>query len=136
MNSRNLFASILMACLLAVGSVGVAPVANAASVGQFFSSPGESAKNSLIEIRHRGHGTKIYLPRGPGSIYYDYPYYYSRGYYPTHIGGYIYYPSSSYNRSYSQKSGGQCAKWRRKCAANWGKRNADYDGCMDYHGCD
>jgi hypothetical protein len=30
-------------------------------------------------------------PIGPSYIYYDYPYYYSRGHYPTHIGGYVYY---------------------------------------------
>jgi hypothetical protein len=136
MNSRNLFASFLMACALAVCSVGLAPVANAVSAGQFVLSAGESARNSVIEIGHRGHGTQIHLPRGPGSIYHDYPYYYSRGYYPTHIGGYVYYPSSSYSRSYSPGSGGQCAKWHRKCVANWGNGNEDYYGCMDYHGCD
>ena len=34
MSSRNLFASILMACLLAVGFLGIAPVANDASAGK------------------------------------------------------------------------------------------------------
>ena len=37
--------------------------------------------------------------------YYDYPYYYSRGYYPTHIGGYIYYPYYLYDRSYYRGAG-------------------------------
>ena len=90
MNSRNLSASILTACLLAVG-LGVAPVANAASVGPSFLKPGESAGNHVIEIKTRGRGSRLYLPIVP-YIAYDYPYYYSRGYYPTHIApGYVYF---------------------------------------------
>ena len=92
MSSRKLFASILMACVLAVGFLGIAPVANAASAGQSIRKPGESARNNVLEIKRRGRGPRIYLPIGPSYIYYDYPYYYSRGYYPTHIGGYVYYP--------------------------------------------
>ena len=42
MSSRNLFASILMACLLAVGFLGIAPVANAELGGQSFLKPGKS----------------------------------------------------------------------------------------------
>ncbi len=99
MSSRNLFASILMACLLTIGLTGLAPVANAASAGQSFVNPGESASNNVIEITRRGRSQKIYLPVGPSYLYYDYPYYYSRGYYPTHIGGYIYYPDI-YSRGY------------------------------------
>ena len=33
---------------------------------------------------------------GPSYVYYDYPYYYSRGHYPTHIGGYVYYALRNY----------------------------------------
>ena len=44
MSSRNFFASILMACILTVGSGGLAPVANAAGVGQSFLNRGESAR--------------------------------------------------------------------------------------------
>ena len=92
MSIRNLFASILMACLPAVGLGGLAPVANAASAGQSFLNPGESARNNVIEIKYRDRGHVIYLPVGPSYLYYDYPYYYSRGYYPTHVGPhYIYY---------------------------------------------
>jgi hypothetical protein len=98
MNSQNLFASILMACLLAVGFLGIAPLANAESVGP---KPGKIARNNIIESKRCGRGVRIHLPRGPGSIYYDYAYYYSRGHYPTHIGGYVYYPySSSYYPCY------------------------------------
>ena len=138
MSSRSLFASILMTCLLAVGFLGIVPVANAALAGQSFLNPGESARNNVIEIKRRGHDRRIYLPIGPSSIYYDYPYYYSRGYYPTHIGpGYVYYGNADYYRSgYYPRYGGRCSHWQRKCVANWGDRNEDYYGCMDYHGCE
>ena len=100
MSSRNMFASILMACLLTVGLGGLAPVANAASAGQSLLNPGESARNNVIEINRRGRGVRIYLPIGPAYIYYEYPYYYSRGHYPTHIGGYVYYNPKTYNPDY------------------------------------
>ena len=134
MRNRNLFVSILMACLLTAGFAGIAPVAKAAPIGPSLQNPGAIAGSNLIEVKRRGHGVKIHLPKGPAYIYQDYPYYYSRGYYPTHIGGYVYYPSSS--RAYTSKYSGQCAKWHRKCAANWGKGNEDYYGCMNYHRCD
>ena len=93
MSSRNLFASILMACLLAVGFLGIAPATNAAAAVQIFLKPGEkSGGNSVAEIKNRGRGLRIYPRIAPSYLYYDYPYYYSRGYYPTHIGpGFIYY---------------------------------------------
>lgn len=119
MSSRSLFASILVACLLAVGSLGSAPVASAASAGQLFLKPGESAKNNVIEIKSRGRGVRIHLPLGPSYIYYDYPYYSSRGYYPTHIGGYVYYPYY-YSRSFYPRYGGRCSDGHRSCVANWG----------------
>jgi hypothetical protein len=126
-----------MTCLLAFGLGSLAPAANAASAGQSFLHPGEIASNNVIEIRNRGYGHRLYLPIVP-YIAYDYPYYYSRGYYPTHIGpGYVYYgyPSNA-GRSYEPKYGGRCSKWERKCAANWGDGNEDFYGCLDYHGCD
>ena len=91
MSSRSLFASILMPCLLA-GFLGIAPVANAASSGQYVLNPGKSARSNVIKIKRRGPGVRIHLPVGPASVYCHYPYYYSRGHYPTHIGGYVYYP--------------------------------------------
>ena len=99
MSSRNLFVSIQMACLLAVGLFSIAQVANAAdSGGRPYLKPGKSVRGHVITVKPRRYGPRIYLPIGPGSVYCDYPYYYSRGHYPTHIGGYVYYP---YNyRSY------------------------------------
>jgi hypothetical protein len=93
MSSRFFLASILMACLLAVGFLGLAPAASAESGRQSFLKPGESVRNNVIEFKRRVRGRRIHLPVGPSYVYYDYPYYYSRGYYPTHIGGYVYYRS-------------------------------------------
>jgi hypothetical protein len=104
MSSRNLFAPVLMACVLTAGLVGLAPAANAASAGQSALKPGESARNNVIEIKHRGRGPRLYLPIVP-YLAYDYPYYYARGHYSKHIGpGYVYYgypyrhPGSAYRR--------------------------------------
>jgi hypothetical protein len=97
MSSWNLFASILMACLLTVGLGRLAPVANAAPLGQSFLSPGDSAKSNVIKVKRGDSRTKIYLPAGPSYLYHDYPYYYSRGYYPYHTGGYVYYNPKTYD---------------------------------------
>ena len=104
MSSRNPFAPILMACLLAVGLLG-APGANAASAGLSLNL-GKNAENNVVEIKRRDGGTRIYVPIAPSYRYYDYPYYYSRGHYPTHIGpGFIYYgyPYSYYKSRYYRK---------------------------------
>ena len=102
MSSRTLFASILMTCLLTVGLVGFAPVANAASAGQSFIHPSESVRTNVVEAKYYGRHRRGYLPIFP-YIAYDYPYYYSRGYYPTHIGpGYIYSGPYDYSVDYSE----------------------------------
>ncbi len=116
MSSRSLFASTLMTCLLAVGFLGVAPVSKAESIERSFLKPGESARNNVIELKRRVRGRRIHLPIGPSYVYYDYPYYYSRGYYPTHIGGYVYYPS--YNYGGYPRYGGRCFDWHRRCVAD------------------
>jgi hypothetical protein len=99
MSSRPLFASILMACLLGTISLGIAPVANAELGGQSSLKSKKIAGKNATKLKRRYSGVRIHLPVGPGSVYYDYPYYYSRGYYPRHIGGYVYYPNYYY-RSY------------------------------------
>src|SRR4029453_3376126 len=87
---RKMLPSFVGVCLLTVGLAGVGP--NAASAGQIFLKSGESARNSVIEIKHRSRGPWFYLPIAPSYLAYDYPYYYSRGHYPTHIApGYVYY---------------------------------------------
>jgi hypothetical protein len=101
MSSRNLFASSVMACLLAVGFLGIAPEANAGSLWQpsLESEKVSGKKSTKAKIKRSSRRVRIHLPVGPGSVYHDYPYYYSRGYYPKHIGGYVYYPYYYY-RSY------------------------------------
>ena len=124
MRSRNSFAPVLTACVLAVGVLGIVPMANAASVGLPFLKATESAKTNVIEIRGRGRGPGLYVPIVP-YIAYDYPYYYSRGHYPTSIGpGYLYYgyPYSHYVRSYNARHGGRCSNGSRRCVAKWGHR--------------
>ncbi len=117
MSRRNLlFASIPMACLLAVGLFGMAPAANATSAGLSFLKHGKSATHSVIEIKQRGHGRRLYLPIGPNYLAYDYPYYYSRGFYPKHIGrGYVYY---GYPYLSAKRYRDRCAYWRRRCVAH------------------
>jgi hypothetical protein len=97
MSSRNLCASILTTCLLAAGMASLAPAAKAAPAGQSLLNPGDTAKSSVIEIKRRGrghgHGHRPWIvrPIAPSYLYHDYPYYFSRGYYPSHIGpGFIY----------------------------------------------
>jgi hypothetical protein len=120
---------MLMASLLAVGFLGIAPMTHDASAGPAFLKLGESARNSarsnVIEIKRRGRGPRLYVPIAPSYSAYDYPYYYSRGHYPTRIGrGYVYYgyPYSSYIRSYNARYGGRCSNGHRRCVAGWGYR--------------
>jgi hypothetical protein len=112
-----------MACLSAAGFLAIAPAANAASAGQSFAKAGESAKhsesvrNGAIEIKHRRRakrGKPLPLPIVPYSAY-DYPYYYKRGYFPTHIGpGYIYY---GYPYYYRMRYSDRCTYRRGRCVA-------------------
>jgi len=91
MNNSSLLASILMAVLGAVGLLCAAAAVDPASAGKSHQKARENSRNYLLESKRRVRGPRIHLPIGPSYIYYDYPYYYSRGYYPTHIGGYVYY---------------------------------------------
>lgn len=116
MCSRNFFASLMMACLLAVAFLEIAPVANATPAGPSLLKHGKSATHGVIEIKHRGHRPRLYLPIAPSYRAYDYPYYYSRGFYPTHIGfGYVYYgyPYAYYRATYRDR----CSYRYRKCVA-------------------
>jgi hypothetical protein len=89
MRNRKLLGSILMTGLLSIGFLGVAGAGDGASAGQ---KSGKGAKHHWNYVKYRHHSPRLYLPVGPSYLYYDYPYYYSRGYYPTHIGPhYIYY---------------------------------------------
>jgi hypothetical protein len=105
-----------MACLLVVGFLSIAPVANAASARPSVNKPTTSARNTVMKVKHPGRRARIHLPIGPSYIYNDYPYYYSRGYYPTHIGGYIYYPY--YHRRYYPRQVGPGSPRRREAPRN------------------
>jgi hypothetical protein len=113
MSTQSLFASGLAACLLAVGFLGIAPVTNDASARTL--QRGASSRSFALEMKRRGRGPRIPLPIGPSYLYYDYPYYYSRGHYPTHIGGYVYYPYY-YGRSYYPGPG---SPRRHSAHRNW-----------------
>jgi hypothetical protein len=92
MSRPHLLASILMVSVLAGSYLGLAPAANAELGGQRSLKSKKAAGKALTKLKRRGSSVRIHLPIGPGSVYYDYPYYYKRGYYPTRIGGYVYYP--------------------------------------------
>ena len=135
MSSRNTFAFILMACLLALGFGSLAPVANAASAGQSILNPSKNAGNNVTKIEYRDRGSQVIIPIGPSYGAYDHAYYSSRGYYPTHMGpGYIHLSYFRKSEDY-RRNGGRCSNWHRKCAANWGYRSENYYGCIDYHRC-
>lgn len=112
MNSRNLIAAILTAFLLSAGFLAIPLAGNSASAGQSVERSREGARSYVLESRRRSHRRsrtqRIYLPVGPAYIYYDYPYYYSRGHYPTHIGGYVY---------YIPRYRGRCPNGSRGCVA-------------------
>lgn len=109
-----------MVCLLAIGLPSLATTAEAASAGQSFLNAGESASKPAVDVKYRRRGPRIVRPIAPSYLAYDYPYYYSRGYYPTHIGpGYISLGHSyAYQRSSYQAPGKRCSYAHRRCAAN------------------
>lgn len=118
MSTQNLFAPILMACVLVAGFFGIAAVASAASAGKSVLKARDGSRTYQLESTARRRARRIPLPIGPSYIYYDYPYYYSRGFYPRHIGGYVYYPANS--RSFDSRDRDRCASGRRSCVAKTG----------------
>jgi hypothetical protein len=121
MSSRKLFASLLVAGLSAAGFVGTAQVANAVSAGASVIKAADSSATNVIKVRGRGNGRRFYVPIAPSYSGYDYPYYYSRGYFPTSIGrGYVYYgkPYSYYVRNYNARYGSRCLNGGRGCTAS------------------
>lgn len=128
MMSRSPFIFAIVALLSATGLSGTVPGTQSAPAGAFLSDPGKSAGGGVIEIRARSRSERLYPPIAPSYLYYDYPYYYRRGHYPTHVGpGFIYYgrPYSPYVRNPYRRYGGRCsANWQRRCAREW----ADHRG--------
>ena len=105
-----------MACLLAVGFLGIAPVANDASAGKSIRKPATAAGILCLRcnVVAAAHAFPCLWARA--TIYYDYPYYYSRGHYPTHIGGYVYYPRNYYTRGFSRGPG---SSQRPRARGHW-----------------
>jgi hypothetical protein len=113
-----------MACLLAVGFLGIASMANSASAGKAVQKPGDSAKTHAVEMKRRARIRPP--PIAPSYLAYDYPYYYSRGHYPTHIGpGYIYYGHPYlYSRVYRPRYVSRCAISHRRCSTGATRRQS------------
>ena len=90
MYNRNAPLSVVMLAAMATGSAYVAPVANAAPPDKTHRETVDAIKGGPIAFKRVKRGQYIYRSIVP-FIAYDYPYYYSRGFYPRHIGpGYIY----------------------------------------------
>jgi hypothetical protein len=147
MRSRNLVASVLTACLLTVGFSGVSSMATGASAAETSDKPNQRTKHHVRKAKrhyearryedHRFEAPRAYLPVGPSYLFHDYPYYYSRGYYPTHVGPHVvYYGFPGGETTDTPSYSARCAHWHRQCVANWGDRNDDYAGCMGYHHCE
>ena len=117
----------LIAQVLALGHFSATHRAVAAPSGQLFSGPGKSAGNLMIEVKKAGRAVERSVPPiAPSYSYYDYPYYYSRGHYPTHIRpGFIYFGIPYLGHTYSQYSqqGVRCTTRHRRCVAGWSHRS-------------
>ncbi len=119
--------SIFVVCFLAFALAGGAalPVAAAPASG-LVPNLGRSAETVLIDIKNRRRGPSVRPPPiAPSYLYYDYPYYYARGHYPTHIRpGFIYFgvPYSYNSRSSDREYGDRCSKRYRSCVAGWSRR--------------
>jgi hypothetical protein len=102
MRFRIPFVPSFVAWLLAAGLVSVGPVSDAAWAGK---KSVKKQRSYVLESRRPSRAPRIYLPIGPSYTYYDYPYYYSRGHYPTHIVRYVYYnPNGYFDRNYYRRS--------------------------------
>ena len=85
-------------------------------------TPTEARSRSHFSFGYYGPGVSVHVGRYPR--YRHYGHYYRPYYRPYRYRTYR-------RRSYSNR----CARWSRRCAANWGYRNRNYYGCMKYHRC-
>lgn len=96
----------VLAVCLSVFAITALPISDRATAGKV-AKKRDQARSYVLERTHRGYRRsrrqRIHLPIGPAYVYYDYPYYYSRGHYPTHIGGYVYYIPGSAVRCSNRK---------------------------------
>ncbi len=117
--------TMIVVCLLALGlASGAAFPAAAAPLSGIAPTLVDNSGADIIDIKNRRRGPSVRPPPIASSyFYYDYPYYYARGHYPTHIRpGMIYfgvpYNSLSSDREYRER----CSKRHHKCVAGWSHR--------------
>lgn len=90
MNNRITLTPAAILAALASGLLSLASAAGAAPPDKTHRDTVGFIKKGPVAFKKIKRGQYIYGPFVP-YIAYDYPYYYSRGFYPTHIGpGYIY----------------------------------------------
>lgn len=116
---------MLMAGLLAVGSLGLASVTNAASLKPAAAEAGEEAWK--VEVRDEDDSKRTLLPVGPGSVYYEYSLRDSRGFYPRTIRGYTYYNPKTYAPEYYADAGDEGIPYsaKERCAQRY--RSFEWD---------
>lgn len=113
----------VLAYSLAADRTRLAHRANAAPAGQLFSDPGQRIEQHVVEIKKRRRAAESAVqPIAPSYTYYDFPYYYSRGHYPTHIRpGFVYFgtPYLGYAHHYRHDHAVKCTTRHRRCVAGW-----------------
>lgn len=99
-------------------------------------SPKPLEAKSYFSFGYYGPGVSFHAGHYPRYSHYPY-YYYPHHYYPHHYYGHrrSYYRQSYRSPKRYRTYGGRCARWSKRCAANWGRSRHDYNGCMRYHRC-
>jgi hypothetical protein len=89
---------VSVSCLVAVAVVAAAPPVGIGADGVGHAHAKSSRHAATVGVhrsgRYRVRTVRYFLPTGPGIIYYDYPYFYARGFYPRHIRSCLSYPCS------------------------------------------
>ena len=133
MTRGTVFVVTFLTCLI-IGNFAGASTARAMVAGKAAMDgriqTGEGMNAGMTEIRHRRR-FRPYFYIGPSiGLYIGRPYRYR-----SYRRPYRYYRRPYLRRSYRRSYGGRCSHWARRCAENWGYRNSDYYGCLQYHGC-
>lgn len=119
-NVKTAFARIALAAGLALAAFTATP--DMAYAGK---------KNFSVHVGPGGFSLSV----GPR---YGYRRYYRRGYRPYYRRYYqpYYQPRYYAPRYYApRRRVSRCNYWARRCAANWGRHNSNWRGCMRYYGC-
>lgn len=127
MNKRQIIYSVAVGGFLTLGIGWAVTPAHAISAAGAIAQDARGAGDTLVDAGRRRRriarrGSRAIFPIAPTYQAYDYPYYYSRGFYPRHIGpGYVYFgqPYNDTRRRYAALRDG-CVGSRRRCA--WRRR--------------